>query len=99
MQGGDRRRSVFVGVRRRLGSFPEGQMLPVNSRRLFAVSVALVLVPVLDACVSTPSSVPGSYTVHMTTDPSDVSACTAVGDIKVPGGAPNKDSQFRSQAV
>ena len=70
-----------------------------TSTRLFSVSVALALVLVLDACVSTTRPLPGSDTVQMTTDPSDVSACTAVGDIKVPGGAPNQDIQFRNQAV
>jgi len=28
-----------------------------------------------------------------------VSSCTAVGNIKVPGGAANKDIQFRNQVV
>jgi hypothetical protein len=69
------------------------------SRRLFNVSGALGLVLVLGACASTTGAVSDSYTVHMTTDPSDVSACTAVGDIRVAGGAPNKDLQFRKQAV
>jgi hypothetical protein len=35
----------------------------------------------------------------MTTDPSDVSACTELGDIEVPGRAPNKEIEFRNQAV
>jgi hypothetical protein len=72
------------------------------SRRLFlSVSLVLALVPLLGACVSTtaPPAALAAYTLHMTTDPSDVSACTAIGDIKVPGGASNKDLQFRSQAV
>ena len=63
-----------------------------------SVSVALALVAVLDACVST-GAVPGSDKVHVTTNPSDVSACTAVGNINVPGGASNKEIQFRNQAV
>jgi hypothetical protein len=66
---------------------------------LCSLSAALALALILDACASTTGAVPGSYTVHMTTDPSDVSACTAVGNIKVPPGAPNKDIQFRKQAV
>ena len=71
-----------------------------TSRRIiFSVGVVLALVLILDACVTTTGPAPGSYTVNMTTDPSDVSACTAVGDIKVPGGAPNKDIEFRNQAV
>jgi len=87
-------------------SEPETNAMPASSpkweipRGLFlSASVVLALVLMLDACVSTTGPGPGSYTVHMTTDPSDVSTCTAVGDIKVPGGAPNKDIQFRSQAV
>ncbi len=67
-------------------------------RRLLAVSGALALMMVLGACVTT-RPLPGSDTLHMTTDPSDVSACTAVGNIKVPGGAADKDIQFRNQAV
>jgi hypothetical protein len=55
-------------------------------------------VPVLDACVSA-GAVSGSDKVHVTTNPSDVSACTAVGNITVPGGASNKEIQFRNQAV
>jgi hypothetical protein len=69
------------------------------STRLLAVSVALALALILDACASTPRPLPGSQTVQMTTDPSDVSSCTAVGNIKVPGGAANKDIQFRNQVV
>jgi hypothetical protein len=70
-----------------------------TSTRLFSVSVALALALILGACATTPRPLPGSDTLHMTTDPSDVSACTAVGNIEVPGGAPNKDIQFRNQAV
>ena len=70
-----------------------------TSRRLSSLSASLALVLILDACASTTGVVPGSYTVHLTTDPSDVSACTAVGNIKVPAGAWNKDTQFRKQAV
>ena len=81
-------------------AMPPSRLKWESSRRLFFfVSVVLALVPVLDACVSTTGPAPGSYTLQMTTDPSEVSACTAVGEIKVPGGAPNKDMQFRSQAV
>ena len=68
-------------------------------RHIASLSLGLALVLILDACVSTTGLAPGSYTVHMTTDPSDVSACAAVGNIKVPGSAPNKDIQFRKQAV
>ncbi len=67
--------------------------------RLFSVSAALTLVLGLGACVTTNVPAAGAYALQMTTDPSDVSACTAVGDIKVPGSAPNKDVQFRNQAV
>ena len=67
-----------------------------TSRHLSSLSASVALVLILDACAST---VPRSYTVHLTTDPSDVSACTAVGNIKVPAAAQNKDTQFRKQAV
>ncbi len=69
-----------------------------TSLRLFSAGIALASLLSLDACVST-RALPGSTTVQMTTDPSDVSACTAVGNIKVPGSAPDKDIQFRNQAV
>lgn len=69
------------------------------SQRLFSVSGALALMLMLGACVTTTRPLPGSDTVRMTTDPSDVSACTVVGNIKVPGGAPDKDIQFRNQVV
>ena len=70
-----------------------------SKRLLLAVSVVLALVPILGACISTAGQTLAANTLRMTTDPSDVSACTAIGDIKVPGGASNKDLQFRSQAL
>ena len=70
-----------------------------TSTRVFSASVALALVLMLEACVSTGGRMAGSDTLYMTTEPSDVSACTAVGNIKVPGRAPNKETQFRNQAV
>ncbi len=70
-----------------------------TSTRLFSVSVAPALVLILDACLSATGPVPGPDKVHVTMNPSDVSACTAVGNIKVPGGMPNKDVQFRNQAL
>jgi hypothetical protein len=69
------------------------------STRLFFLIVAVALVLILDACLSTLGPVPGSDKVHVTTNASDVSACTAVGNIMVPGGTPNKDIEFRNQAV
>jgi len=70
-----------------------------TSTRRFSISIALALVLTLDACLSTNRPAPGSDKVNVTTNPSDVSACTAVGKIKVPGGTPNMDMQFRNQAV
>ena len=69
------------------------------SIRLASLSVAVALAVILDACVSTIGPAPGSDKVHVTMNPSDVSACTAVGNIMVPGGTPNKDIEFRNQAV
>ena len=74
-------------------------MLRRETSRHLASLGALALVLLIEACASTTGTVAGSYAVHMTTDPSDVSACTAVGNIKVPAGARNKDIQFRKQAV
>ena len=70
-----------------------------TSTRLFSVSLALALVLILDACLSTTGPVPGSDKVHVTMNPRDVSACTPVGKIRVQGGTPNMDIQFRNQAV
>ena len=69
------------------------------STRLFTLSLAVALVVILDACLSTIGPAPGSEKVHVTTIPSDVAACTAVGNIMVPGGTPNKEIEFRNQAV
>jgi hypothetical protein len=70
-----------------------------TSAGAFSVSVVLALVLMLGACVSTPGPMAGSNTVLMTMDPSDVSGCTAVGNIQVRGGARNKAIQFRNQVV
>jgi hypothetical protein len=64
-----------------------------------SASAVFALVLLLGGCVSTTRPASDSYSVQMTTDPSDVSACKAVGDIKVPGRAANKEVQFRSQAA
>jgi hypothetical protein len=69
------------------------------SIRFFSPSVTVALVVILDACLSTIGPAPGSDKVHVTMNPSDVSACTAVGNIMVPGGTPNKEIEFRNQAV
>lgn len=73
--------------------------MPETATHLFSVSVALALMLSLAACLSTGGGVPGSDNVRVTTNPSDVSACTSVGNIKVPGGAADKETQFRNQAV
>ncbi len=114
MQRGASRHIVLVGrvpiyesamqVKQPSISAPQSKAMSASSRqsgssRLFSVSAALTLVlMMLDACVSTTAPAAGSYALQMTTDPSDVSTCTAVGEIKVPGRAPNKDVQFRNQA-
>jgi len=95
MQGGARRGSL-LGEQEISG--PERDVMP-SRRLLLSVSLVLALVPILGACVSTTAPALASYNLRMTTDPSDVSACMAIGDIKVPGGASNKDIQFRNQAV
>lgn len=69
------------------------------STRLLSASVAVALVLGLSACLSALGPVPGSDKVHVTTNPKDVSACTAVGNIMVPGGTPNKEMEFRNQAA
>lgn len=78
---------------------PTSRPVREASTRLFFVIVPVAPVLILDACLSTLGPVPGSDKVHVTTNASDVSACTAVGNIMVPGGTPNKDIEFRNQAV
>jgi hypothetical protein len=63
------------------------------------VYIALLLASVLAGCVSTTTAVPGSDKVRVTKNPNDVSACTAVGNIKVPDQTPNMDIQFRNQTI
>jgi hypothetical protein len=84
-----------IGSNAMLTSEPKRQ----TSTCLLCVSAALALVLILDACLSTTGPVPGSDKVHVTTNPSDVSACTAVGNIEVPGRTSNKEVQFRNRAV
>ena len=69
------------------------------STHLLSASVVVALALTLGACLSTLGPIPGSEKVHVTTNARDVSACTAVGNIMVPGGTPNKDVEFRNQAV
>jgi hypothetical protein len=70
--------------------------------RLRIFAVALVLGSVLPACVSL---APGADKVRITKDASDVSTCTAVGNIKVPRNSQgnvdiaNAEAQFRNQTV
>jgi hypothetical protein len=65
------------------------------------ISVACVLTS-MAACVTL---APGADKVRITKVPSDVSNCTAVGNIKVPGGADgnvdiaNAEAEFRNQTV
>ena len=69
------------------------------STALYFASLGVTLLLGLDACLSTLGPAPGSDKVHVTTNPSDVSACTAIGNIMVPGGTPDKEVEFRNQAV
>lgn len=64
--------------------------------------VAIIFVVALSACVSL---APGADKVRITKDASDVSACSAVGNIRLPSDANgnvdgyNADAQFRNQTV
>ncbi len=78
---------------------PTSDPKPETSIRLFRPGAAIALVLILGGCLSTLGPAPGSDKVHVTTNPSDVSACTAIGNIMVPGGTPNKEIEFRNQAV
>jgi hypothetical protein len=72
----------------------------VNPARLITATAALACLLALGGClVNRAIPAPGSEQVRMTTNPSEVSACTAVGNIKVVDGTPDMDIQFRNQAV
>jgi hypothetical protein len=71
-----------------------------TSTRILSITATLALALSLDGCVSSRTTpVPGSDKVHVTTNPSDVAGCTAVGNIKVPDMTADMDIQFRNQAV
>lgn len=67
----------------------------------------LVLLSICSACLSACALVslaPGADKIHVTSTPSDVSSCTAVGNLQVPRTGGNVDianasSQFRNQAI
>jgi len=69
-----------------------------------AAILAIVWLAASTACVSV-APVPGAEQVKITKNPSDVAACRAVGNIKVPtgegspGGATLDRIEFRNQAV
>jgi hypothetical protein len=72
-------------------------------RLISGVSVTAVAALSLTACV-TPA--PGADKVRVTNNPSDVAACTAVGNIKVPTNSStgtvdiaNAATEFRNQTV
>ena len=66
------------------------------------LSTAVIYVIALSACVSL---APGADKVHITKNASDVSACSAVGNIQVPLNAQgdvdiaNSDAELRNQTV
>jgi hypothetical protein len=66
------------------------------------IVVAYVVLTSMTACVTL---APGADKVHITKVPSDVSSCTAVGNIKVPRGADgnvdiaNAEAEFRNQTI
>ena len=73
--------------------------------RLVSAFFPAVVAVCLTAC-STIASVPGSESVRITKNPSDVAACTAVGNIKVPVNPStgtvdigNAATQFRNQTI
>jgi hypothetical protein len=67
-----------------------------------SLSAAIIFVIVLSACVSL---APGADKVRITKNASDVSACSAVGNIHLPRDAKgnvdiyNADTEFRNQTV
>jgi hypothetical protein len=66
------------------------------------IVVACVVLTSMTACVTL---APGADKVRITKVPSDVSRCTAVGNIKVPRGADgnvdiaNAEAEFRNQTI
>jgi len=67
-----------------------------------SLSAAIMFVIVLSACVAL---APGADKVRITKDASDVSACSAVGNVRLPRDANgnvdiyNADAEFRNQTV
>jgi len=72
------------------------------ARLIRLVLVALIVPAAMAACVTL---APGADKVHITKVSSEVSNCTAVGNIKVPRGADgnvdiaNAESEFRNQTI
>jgi hypothetical protein len=64
------------------------------------VAVAIALVIGLSSCiVAAVKPVPGSETVRVTRNASEVLTCSAVGDIKVSASGSNAPTEFRNAVV
>jgi hypothetical protein len=81
-----------------------GESLPSPSSLRYAVlhtrMVAVALTVALSSCVVVAvAPVPGSETVRVTRNASEVSTCSAVGDIKVNASGSNARTEFRNAVV
>lgn len=93
----------LLGVHGAVGGFAlPGPTLERHMRFSVLLSVGAASLLVLAGCVSL---APGADKIRVTKVASDVSSCTAVGNIKVPRGADgnvdiaNADAEFRNQTV
>lgn len=83
-------------------SVPSLRLVSYIVPRFRILPVASALACMLAACVSL---APGAYKVRITKNSSDVSKCTAVGNIKVPRDSQgnvdiaNAETEFRNQIV
>lgn len=66
-------------------------------RRMFVVTVALAAG--LCSCVVAVAPVPGSEKVRITRNASEVSSCSAVGNIRVNASGSNARTEFRNMVV
>lgn len=75
------------------------KLISSNWMRL-SLSTPLALMLLLEGCL-TVTPAPGSDKLRVTRNPSDVSTCTAVGNIKVADNLPPPQAQteFRNQAI
>ena len=79
---------------------PISRSEPPTFARILAIGAALALVLLVDGCVSI-APAPGAEKLRVTSNPADLSGCTAVGNIQVVDNVPPAatETEFRNQAI